>query len=132
MLKLNASYSKKVPAGGQYSSHSYHAAVELELPDCIDLESIREKIHDTFELVRNAVEYELHNYSNSGPEESQDQKNNEPASSKQVKYLLDLAKQNKFDICATIKNMHLKDVYELSKQQCSNLINEILQGSKAI
>jgi hypothetical protein len=50
MLKLSASYSKKVPAGGQYSSQSYHAAVEIELADCTDVENIREKIHETFEI----------------------------------------------------------------------------------
>ena len=33
MLKLNASYSKKVPADGEYTSQSYHASIEVELPD---------------------------------------------------------------------------------------------------
>ena len=33
MLKLNASYSKKVPAEEEYSSQSFHASVEVELPD---------------------------------------------------------------------------------------------------
>ena len=33
MLKLNASYSKKVPADTEYSSQSYHGSVEVELPD---------------------------------------------------------------------------------------------------
>ena len=33
MLKLNASYSKKIPADTEYSSQSYHASVEVELPD---------------------------------------------------------------------------------------------------
>ena len=33
MLKLNASYSKKVPADAEYSSQSFHASVEVELPD---------------------------------------------------------------------------------------------------
>ena len=34
MLKLNSSYSKKVPVEGQdFSSQSYHASVEVELPD---------------------------------------------------------------------------------------------------
>ena len=32
MLKLNASYSKKVPAGEEDSSQSYHASVEVEVP----------------------------------------------------------------------------------------------------
>ena len=31
MLKLNASYSKKVPAEEEYSSKSFHASVEVEL-----------------------------------------------------------------------------------------------------
>jgi hypothetical protein len=29
MLKLNASYSKKIPADSQYSSQSFHASVEV-------------------------------------------------------------------------------------------------------
>ena len=33
MLKLNASYSKKVPAEEEYSSQSFHASVEVGLPD---------------------------------------------------------------------------------------------------
>ena len=33
MLKLNASYSKKVPAESEYSSQSYHCTIEVELPD---------------------------------------------------------------------------------------------------
>ena len=33
MLKLNASYSKKVPVEGDYTSQSYHASIEVELPD---------------------------------------------------------------------------------------------------
>ena len=41
MLKLNASYSKKVPAEGEYSSQSYHASIEVELPDT-DSETVSE------------------------------------------------------------------------------------------
>ena len=37
MLKLNASYSKKVPADGEYTSQSYHASIEVELPDGLNL-----------------------------------------------------------------------------------------------
>ncbi len=32
MLKLNASYSKKVPAESEYSSEQYHCQIEVELP----------------------------------------------------------------------------------------------------
>ena len=55
MLKLNASYSKKVPAEGEYSSQSYHASIEVELPDGLTSEQLNSKIHDTFEMVRNSV-----------------------------------------------------------------------------
>jgi len=59
MLKLNASYSKKVPAEGEYSSQSYHASIEVELPDGLTSGQLNEKIHDTFDLVRKSVESEL-------------------------------------------------------------------------
>ena len=60
MLKLNASYSKKVPADGEYTSQSYHASIEVELPDGLSAEQLNGKIHETFEIVRNSVEAELH------------------------------------------------------------------------
>ena len=60
MLKLNASYSKKVPAEGEYTSQSYHASIEVELPDGLSAEQLNGKIHETFALVRNSVEAELH------------------------------------------------------------------------
>ena len=44
MLKLNASYSKKVPAGEEYSSQSFHASVEVELPDGLTQEQLAESL----------------------------------------------------------------------------------------
>ena len=60
MLKLNASYSKKVPAEGEYSSQSYHASIEVELPDGLNQEQLQNRIHETFAMVRESVESELH------------------------------------------------------------------------
>ena len=60
MLKLNASYSKKVPAGEEYSSQSYHASVEVELPEGLSPDQLQARIHETFDLVRNSVEAALH------------------------------------------------------------------------
>ena len=45
MLKLNASYSKKVPAGEEYSSQSFHASVEVELPDGLTQDQLQSRIH---------------------------------------------------------------------------------------
>ena len=61
MLKLNAAYSKKVPAEGQYSSQSYHCTIEVELPDGLSPQQLQEKVHGVFDFVRNSVETELHN-----------------------------------------------------------------------
>ena len=59
MLKLTASYSKKVPAETEYSSQSYHASVEVELPDGLTPEQLNARIHETFAMVRDSVETEL-------------------------------------------------------------------------
>ena len=59
MLKLNASYSKKVPADTEYSSQSYHAQIEIELPDGLNQQQLQEKVHNVFEFVRASVESEL-------------------------------------------------------------------------
>ena len=56
MLKFNASYSKKVPAGEEYSNQSFHASVEVELPGGLTQDQLQARIHETFDLVRNSVE----------------------------------------------------------------------------
>ncbi|MBR4675459.1 MAG: hypothetical protein IKP00_13415 [Victivallales bacterium] len=61
MLKVNASYSKKVPAEGEYSSQQYHCQIEVELPDGLKPQQLQEKVHSVFDFVRNSVETELHN-----------------------------------------------------------------------
>ena len=70
MLKLNASYSKKVPAEGEFSSQSYHASIEVELPDGLTQDQLNGKIHETFALVRDSVEAELHGTTAANPEGS--------------------------------------------------------------
>ncbi|MBR6056744.1 MAG: hypothetical protein IKP58_01100 [Victivallales bacterium] len=59
MMKLNASYSKKVPADAEYSSQQYHCQIEAELSDGLTPEQIQARIHETFGMVRDAVEAEL-------------------------------------------------------------------------
>ena len=142
MLKLNASYSKKVPAGEEYSSQSYHASVEVELPDGLTQDQLQARIHETFDLVRNSVEAELHgnvprNHEGYPPAEERKtapqgnraagRQNDVPASPKQLSYLLDLARQRGVtpqQIAAQHGVQHgVPDVRQLSKRQCSELIN---------
>ena len=139
MLKLNASYSKKVPAGEEYSSQSYHASVEVELPDGLSPDQLQTRIHETFDLVRNSVEVELHGNSpgNSGgstayhgakntPQggRSHGRSNDGPASPKQLSYLLDLARQRGITPQQIAARFQVPDIQHLTRQQCSDQIDE--------
>jgi hypothetical protein len=120
MLKLNASYQKKVPAEQEYSSKCFHASIEVELPDGLTEDQLKQRIHSTFELVKNSVETELngkpvtvngHSQSPMPPNGNGNSNGNGngngtgngknggfPASKKQVSYLLDLAKMKAVDL----------------------------------
>ena len=138
MLKLNASYSKKVPAGEEYSSQSFHASVEVELPDGLTPDQLQARIHETFDLVRNSVEAELHGNvprNHEGYPVAEERKtapqgnraagrqNDVPASPKQLSYLLDLARQRGVTPQQIAAQHGVPDVRQLSKRQCSELIN---------
>ena len=136
MLKLNTSYSKKVPAETEYSSKSFHASIEMELPDGLTEQQIRDRIHGTFDLVRTTVETEIGGQS---PTPSNNQPRNgysqgqrphiDQASPKQVKYLLDLAKTAGLTPSSLAARAGARSVDELTRQQCSKLIDEL--GRKA-
>ena len=149
MLKLNASYSKKVPAGEEYSSQSYHASVEIELPDGLTPEQLNTRIHETFAMVRDSVEAELHGEGgNAGqmadapqlPIQPAQQQNkasfskksatDSPASPKQIKFLLDLARQNGYTVEQLKSRFNVAALEDLSRTQCSRAI-DILNGKAA-
>ena len=141
MLKLNASYSKKIPAESDYSSQSYHASIEVELPDGLTPNQLQEKIHETFDLVRNSVESELHgntsvnsreNTPQNGPKNdrqgypSGNAKNADvPASPKQIKFLLDLARTNGVTPEQVKARYRVNSLEELTRTQCSKAIDEL-------
>ena len=153
MLKLNASYSKKVPADTEYSSQSYHASVEVELPDGLTPEQLDARIHETFALVRDSVESELHGNTVQQPTQSAQTSNMQsqpglydnapqnaskpaygkkngtnsdaPASPKQVKYLLDLARQYGVSPDQIKAKFNVPSLESLSKTQCSRAIDEL-------
>ena len=151
MLKLNASYSKKVPADTEYSSQSYHASVEVELPDGLTPEQLNARIHETFAMVRDSVEAELHGNAvrqssvpsqmpppqfQSDQREASAQTITKPAygkkpatdalaSPKQIKFLLDLARQNGYTIEQLKARFNVSVLEELSRTQCSRAIDEL-------
>ncbi|MBR4663815.1 MAG: hypothetical protein IKO93_08075 [Lentisphaeria bacterium] len=148
MLKLNASYSKKVPAEGEYSSQSYHASIEVELSDGLTADQIQDRIHETFEMVRDSVEAELHGngtaeHEVSAPRNQQNQgrqgyrsgnanycknkgqsQEDAAASPKQIKYLLDLARTNGVTPQQILTRFKVNALEELTRNQCSMAIDE--------
>ncbi len=148
MLKLNASYSKKVPAEGEYTSQSYHASIEVEIPDGLTQDQLEAKIHETFDLVRNSVESELHRGSlplentpktapqgyssatrNYGKKPPQNQ--DAPASPKQIKFLLDLARTAGMSPQQIAMKFNVVSVDDLTRSQCSKAIDELNGGRAA-
>ena len=129
MLKLNASFSKKVPAEQEYSSKSFHASIEVELPDGLNQQQLQERIHSTFELVRSSVESEISG-GNGGlpqapPQQNGNGKKNGPASERQVKYLVDIAAQNGTDLSGYLRRYGAANPYDLTRDACSKLLDEI-------
>ncbi len=139
MLKLNASFSKKVPAETQFSSQSYHASIEIELPDGLTPEQLQARIHETFALVRGSVESEIGGAVHEAPAQQPPAGNNgngyaqangngrkaEPASAKQVKYLIDLAANKGLSLADMLRRHGAATAYDLGREQCSKLIDEI-------
>ena len=130
MLKLNASYSKKVPAEGEYSSQSYHASIEVELPDGLNQSQLQSRIHETFALVKESVEAELHGNvpsqqgcSTPKTAHKQQVQGSTPASPKQIKFMLDLARNKGITPAQIAAQYGVSSVDQLTKTQCSNIIN---------
>jgi hypothetical protein len=137
MLRLNASFSKKVPIEGQdYSSQSYHASVEVEIPDGLNPEQLRERIHDTFALVRESVEIEFGHEVPALPAQVPQERHTAPApaaeapaSPRQVKYLTELALRQGLDLRdladACQREFGVTSVEALSRRQASELIDRM-------
>ena len=152
MLKLNASYSKKVPVPGQdYTSQSYHASVEVELPDGLAPEELSQRISGTFAVVRDSVERELGNPSGAlarptasmaalppastrAPAPRNRSNGNTPASDKQLGFLTDLALKRGMapDALAAhaAQRCGVTRLGELTRQQASLLIDELSGGGR--
>ena len=151
MLKLNTAYAKKVPAETEYSCQSYHVSMEVELSDGLTPEQVEAKIHENFDLLRKSVEDELKNNSapqqpallpaegaSNAPQGTSAQHQNKsaygkrngtnsdvPASPKQIKYLLDLAKQYGVSPDQIKVKFNVPSLESLTKTQCSRAIDEL-------
>lgn len=144
MLKLNASYSKKVPAEQEYSSKSYHAALECEIPSGQTAAQLKQKIHDTFKLVEAAVEAEIagekagsQNTQKTGPrihkpapqKPSHNEKADNTATNSQIQYIVGLgekAGQGLPELNAIAQNQFgAESIYQLTRRDASALVDQL-------
>jgi hypothetical protein len=138
MIKLNASYSKKVPAEQEYSSKSFLACIEVELNANATPQELQAHIHDTFELVKQAVEAEINGQATTGetqPRKPVQQASGDPvkASNKQIKYLLDLGKAREkrlADLNVEAGRLYgVESIYELTKKDASRFVDVLKEAA---
>ena len=138
MIKLNASFSKKVPAEQEYSSKSFLASVEVELPSNANEQELRQKIHEIFTLVKQSVEDEINAQvtTQSSSNQQRPQERTEAsvkASNKQIKYILDLGKAREKPLSdLNVEASHLygvDSIYNLTKRDASRYVDVLKQAA---
>lgn len=134
MLKLNASYSKKVPTPEKFSSESYLACIEVELPTGQTTQQLQDKIHETFELVKASVESEIADRTSTGSVKQQrpqarPEASTDTATNKQIQFLLKLGKGcNKGlpELNAMAQSQFkAESIYQLTKRDASALVDKL-------
>jgi hypothetical protein len=136
-LKASVGLSRKV---GQenYGSLGANCQLEIELDNALvnDAEAFHDGIRRLYALANQAVVDQLARNNSPAPQDTspapQNPPEDTPASNKQIKYLLDLARQeHKMDLNQTAtyceQTVGVSDVYQLTKSQASALI-DLLNG----
>ena len=137
MIKLHASYSKKIPAETNYSSKSFHASLEVEVADEIakDGDQLQQKLRSLWLDLQDAVEAQIRESNGNGATPSTEDRSEtssnggDRASQKQMNYLMLLSRRAKgwglSELQKYVKT-RVGDVglYEISKQDASMLIEE--------
>jgi hypothetical protein len=136
MLKLNASFSKKVPAEQEYSSKSYHASIEVELPTGLTANQLKSKIHETFELVEASVENEINrtvvpvtDHKRQAPQREATKK----ATEKQIEYILNLGHRKMMALPQLNKLAHdtfgVESLHELTRCEASRIVDQLKEAA---
>ena len=134
-IRMSASVCKKLPDEQQYSSKSYLASVEIELPSNMSSEELNAEIHRTYAQLEKAVDEQINGQTahNQGrkPEGSQSRSGapDGTASTKQISYLLDLGKSREKPLSILNAEAHqrfgVESIYQLNRKDCSKYIEEL-------
>lgn len=139
MLKLNASYSKKVPTDEKFSSESYLACIEVELPHGLTTKELEDKIHDTFDLVKQSVENEIAARTTKEMPAKQQRSQRRPeasaetATNKQIGFILKLGKAQQKGLpelnAMAATQFKAESIYQLTKGDASKLVDQLKQAA---
>ena len=144
MLKLNASYSKKVPTNEKFSSQSFLASIEVELPHGLTTKELEEKIHDTFGLVKASVENEIASRTTKMPARQQRPQGRQEApaatptvpttaTNKQIQFILKLGKERQKGLpelnSMAAQLFNAESIYQLTKGDASKLVDQLKQAA---
>jgi hypothetical protein len=154
VIKLHASYGLKVPGPQEYSSESFHASAEVEVADNVQGDALKAALGALWHDLKSAVEEQISNGQKTGgngangnghrgngsngngsnghtrkPEPINRIANGEPATKKQVSYLLALARRKRnFSAEQTRDWLHRERnlaLNSLSKAEAAGLIDEL-------
>ena len=137
-LKLSASFCKKVPAEVEFSSKSYLASVELELPTNLSGDELNAEIHKTYAQLERAVEEQINGQVTTGSTKEQPRSQSQSgesvkASNKQIKYILDLGKAREkrlADLNSEAGRLYGVDsIYDLTKKDASRFVDELKEAA---
>ena len=157
MIKINISFSKKVPGEEQFSSLSFHGSLEKELSDGLDANQIQQAFHNSYELLEKTIEQEIDNYKGNSQRTVQalstpakpltpaapqsapvpsvsPAQNSNVASQKQITFLNRLGAENglsqqQIDAWAK-ESFGVANIWQLTRKDASSLIEQ-LQKQKA-
>lgn len=152
MIKLCASYASKVPGPKEYSSESFHASAEVEVADNVQGDALKAALGALWNDLKSAVEQQIagaqkprsnagsngrdgHHSSNAGGNGQKPAgptkrvSNGEPATKKQVSYLLALARRKRNLSAEQTRDWLQRErglvLNTLSKSDAAGLIDEL-------
>ena len=133
MIRISASFSKKVPGIQQYSSDAVHLGVEIELPESVlrDPDEFKRAVRRLFAQARAEVEEQVgstpnltHSTRNVRGDDSMSRRNDEPASPRQIDFLLSLGRRNGgMSEAAILRDAGVEKLTDLTRTQASALIS---------
>ena len=135
MIKITTSYGRKTPGNEPYSSESTHLTVEVELPDGVldDQAEFKQAVRRLFAQARAEVEEQVGaTPPSSNGNGNQQQRNGQPASPRQIDFLLSLGRRNaNMSPAEILREAGVEKLTDLTKSQASQMIDRFNQKGAA-